>query len=1013
MNIVKFSLKNRLFIYLLTLLSIAYGLIAYAQMGKLQDPEFTLKDALIITPYVGASAKEVELEVSDRIEEALQKLPYLKEIDAKSMAGQSLIKVTIKNQYRAKELPQIWDEMRKKVQAIHPYLPPRASMPIINDDFGDVYGVLFAISGEEYSYEELQDYVDFLKKELILVEGVGKIDTLGEQQRIITIEFNQEQLSALGISKNQILQELYLKNLVSNYGKVRVGEEYISIRPEGKIHQVQDLSNIIIKGIKSNSQIFLKDIAIIRDTYKEPSSSMVKYDGAPAITLGISTQKGGNVVAMGEKLDAKLKELKLQKPLGMHVDTIVHQANDVKKAINTFMVNLIEAVGIVIVVLLLFMGLRSGLIIGGVLLITIIGTFIFMSAFDVMIERVSLGALIIALGMLVDNAIVVVDGILVRINRGEEKVASASRVVKQTALPLLSATIIAILTFAIIGTSTDMTGEYTQSLFLVILISLGLSWVLAMTLTPLLAIHFLKPNKSAKNKQPYDSIFYKAYGGLLKWSINYKYVVALFSIGVLVFSLFGFQQVKQSFFPELDRKQIMLDCYLPQGTGIETTEKYINALTKEIHDLEGVVHTSTFIGQGALRFLLIYAPEFPNTAYAQLLIDIEDLNEANSIIQQIEALVAKNYPNINAVGKRFVMGTGGGKVQVKVLGNDPDKLREYEAQILEILRSEPKAKGVRSDWSNRVKAIRPVISDEKANLNGISRDAIAHAILDTFGGRTIGVYREGKHLIPIVFKGSKEEREDVKNLDNIMIFSPMAQKRIPLRQIVSSYETVFEDDIVHRFNRQRAITIHADAVTGELNSVLLKQVKDKIDNLPLDAGYRVEWYGEYHLSAMAKKPIFEALPLFIVMMVLIMVALFNSIKKTFIIWLVVPFSIIGVVLGLLLMDKAFGFMSLLGLLSLSGMLIKNAIVLIDEIVLENEVNKKPLNLSIYNSGINRLRAVTMAALTTALGMIPLITDPFFSSMAVVIVFGLVVATLLTMILVPVFYAIFYGSDRLK
>ncbi|CAA6821266.1 MAG: Acriflavin resistance protein [uncultured Sulfurovum sp.] len=1013
MDIVKFSLKNRLIIYVVTILSIAYGLIAYEKMGKLQDPEFTIKDALIITPYVGASAKEVELEVSDRIEEALQKLPYLKEIDAKSIAGQSLIKVSIKNKYRSKELPQIWDEMRKKVEAIHPYLPPRASMPIINDDFGDVYGVLFAISGEEYSYDELKDYVDFLKKELILVEGVGKIDTFGEQQRAIVIEFNQEQLSALGISKTHILQALYLKNIVSNYGKVEVGEAYISIRPEGNIHKVEDLSNIIIRGVKSNSQIALKDIATVKDTYKEPSSSMVKYDGASAITLGISTQKGGNVVAMGERLDAKLKELKLQKPLGLNINTIVHQANDVKSAINTFMINLIEAVSIVIVVLLLFMGLRSGLIIGGVLMITIIGTFIFMSAFDVMIERVSLGALIIALGMLVDNAIVVIDGILVRINRGEEHEAAASKVVKQTAFPLLAATIIAILTFAIIGTSDDMTGEYTESLFIVILISLSLSWVFAITLTPLLAIHFLKPNKSAKNKKPYDSLFYKAYGAILKWSINYKYIVALFAIAVLAFSVFNFKEVKQSFFPELDRSQIMVDCYLPQGTSIATTEKTVDALSKEIQALDGVAHISSFIGQGSLRFLLIYAPEFPNTAYAQLLIDIKDVDKADSIIKEVEKLAKQNYPNVNAIGKRFVMGTGGGKVQVKVLGNDVDKLRAYEAQILEILQNEPKAKGVRSDWGNRVKAIRPIISDEKANLNGITRDAIANAILETFGGRTIGLYREGKHLIPIIFKGTEKEREDVKNLENIMIFSPMAQKRIPLRQIVSSYETVFEDDIIHRFNRQRAISIHADPITGELATVLLSEVKHKIETIPLDKGYTLEWHGEERLSAMAQKPIIEALPLFIVMMVLIMIALFNSIKKTIIIWLVVPFSIIGVVAGLLFMDKAFGFMSLLGLLSLSGMLIKNAIVLIDEIVLENEVNEKPLNLAIYNSGINRLRAVTMAALTTALGMIPLMGDPFFSSMAVVIVFGLVVATLLTMILVPVFYAIFYGSEKLK
>lgn len=1016
MDIAKFSLKNKLFIYVLTILSIAYGLIVYDKIGKLQDPEFTIKDALIITNYPGASAVQVEKEVSNRLEETIQTLPYVKRIITKNTSGQSFIIVRMKDKYKSKELQQIWDELRKKISTT--YLPPRVGTPYINDDFGDVYGIMLSIYGDEYSYEELKDYVDFLKKELILIDGVGKVDTFGEQQRALIVEINKEKLSQLGISKNQIIQELYLKNLIPNFGKVSVGSEFIRVNANG-FNDVKELEDIVIKGNNSKSQIFLKDIAHIKDSYKEPYSEVLKYDGHDSIAIGISTSKGGNVVKMGELLNQKLKELESNKPLGMKIGMISNQANDVDLAINSFMMNLLQAVAIVIVVLLLFMGLRSGLIIGSVLLVTIIATFVFMPMFGVLLERISLGALIIALGMLVDNAIVVVDGILVRINRGMDSKAASSEVVKQTALPLLAATIVAILAFGAIGLSEDSTGEFTKSLFYVVLISLGLSWITAMTLTPILAVGFLKPSKKKKDekqedeKDEYNSFIYRGYGALLKFSINHRFIVILIALAMLISSIMSFKYVKQSFFPDSSRPQIIVDYFLPQGSAIETTSKYMSELNKDILKVKGVNHISTFVGSGALRFILTYDPEKPNSAFAQMLIDVENYTQSDRIIKNIENLAKNKYPDMNVYGKKFILGPGdGGKVQAKIFGKDLNKIRKYEEQVYKIIDESPYSKGTRSDWRNRVKVLKPVISYEKANLNGITKDAIAEAILDTFQGRTIGVYRDGKELLPIILRAPQSERGDIKNIDNIQIFSPVVNKMIPLKQIISSYETIFEDDIIYKYNRKRAITIHADPIEGKLANDLLFDVKDKIDKINFEDDYYVQWHGQYKNSIDSQKPIIESLPLFFVLMVLIIIALFNSLKKTLIIWLTVPFALIGVVIGLLVMDLPFGFMSLLGFLSLSGMLIKNAIVLIDEITLESEVNKMPLNKAIYHSGINRLRAVSMAALTTALGMIPLVSDPFFASMAVVIIFGLMVATFLTMILLPVFYAIIFKAEKL-
>lgn len=1016
MDFAKFSLKNKLLIYLLTILSVAYGLIVYDKIGKLQDPEFTIKDALVITSYPGATALEVEKEVSDRLEETIQTLPYVKKIITKNISGQSFIIVSMKDKYKSKDLQQIWDELRKKISST--YLPPRVGTPYINDDFGDVYGIMLSIYGDDYSYEELKDYVDFLKKELKLVEGVGKVDTFGEQQRALIVEINKEKLSQLGISKSTIIQELYLKNLIPNFGKVNVGTEFIRVNADG-FNSVKDLENIVIKGNNSNSQIFLKDIAQIKDTYEEPYSEVLKYDGHNSIAIGISTTKGGNVVKMGELINDKLKQLEAQKPLGMQVGQIANQAQDVKEAINSFMMNLIQAVAIVIVVLLLFMGLRSGLIIGTVLLVTIIATFVFMPMFGILLERISLGALIIALGMLVDNAIVVVDGILVRMNRGMDAKEASSQVVKQTAWPLLAATIVAILAFGAIGLSDDSTGEFTQSLFYVVLISLGLSWVTAMTLTPILAVQFLKPsNKKKKNdeeeKEEYNSFIYKGYGALLKFAINHRFIIIIIALAMFTASIMSFKYVKQSFFPDSSRPQIIVNYFLPQGSSIETTLKYMSDLNKDILKIDAVEHISTFVGSGTLRFLLTYDPEKPNSSFAQMLIDVEDYTQSDRIIKTIENMASNRYPDMNVYGKKFILGPGGGgKVQAKIFGKDLDTIRKYEEQVYKIIEESPYSKGVRSDWRNRVKVLKPVISYEKANLNGISKDSIAEAILDTFQGRTIGVYRDGKELLPIIVRAPESERNDIKNIENIQIFSNVANKMIPLKQLITSYETVFEDDIIFKYNRKRAITIHADPIEGKLANDLLYDVKDKIDNIDFKDGYYVQWHGEYKSAIDSKKPIIESLPLFFVIMVLIIIGLFNSIKKTLVIWLTVPFALIGVVMGLLLMDLPFGFMSLLGFLSLSGMLIKNAIVLIDEITLESEVNKMPLNKAIHHSGVNRLRAVSMAALTTALGMIPLVYDPFFASMAVVIIFGLIVATFLTMILVPVFYAIFFKAEKLK
>ena len=1011
MNIAQFSIERRVVTLVLTLVMLGAGLASYGKLSRLEDPEFTIKDALVMTPYPGASAAEVEQEVSDRLEKAVQQMGQLKRVVSKSDRGLSTLTVTIKDKYKKEDLQQVWDELRRKIGDAQGDLPPGAGTSVVIDDYGDVYGIFVAVYGDGYSYAEIKDVVDMLRRELLLVEDVGKIDTYGERTEAVYVELDRDRMSQMSIPDEAIINELQQKNVVTDAGKVQVGPEFITISPTGGVTTVEQFESILISG-GGEQQIYLRDIATVRRGYVEPQNFKLRYDGQPAIGLGISTVSGGNVVKMGEALSARMEELKALVPLGIEFGKISIQSEAVSVAINGFVISLLEAVVIVIVVLLFFMGLRSGLLIGFVLLLTITGTFIFMAPMEVALERISLGALIIALGMLVDNAIVVVDGVLVRLEKGSDAKQAAIDVVKQTAVPLLGATIIAILAFAAIGTSDDNTGEFCRSLFQVVLVSLLLSWVTAVTVTPLLCVMFLKKSSTGDGgaaTDPYGGGFYALYRGFLKSAIRMKYLSLVLVVGLFATALWGFGYVDRSFFPPSTRPQFMVDLWLPQGTHIDVTTETVTSLEEYLQGLEGVSHISSLVGKGGLRFLLTYTPEKLNSAYAQLLVDVESPERLDALVAEVEDHLHHNFENVMSYASKFQLGPGStGKIQARLSGPDRDVLRELASQVEAIYRADPDSKGIRTNWRQRVKLVRPVMAEEQANLNGISRSDIANTLLEGFQGRQVGIYREGDLLLPVIMRAEERERSSIESINHLQIWSPAAQNMIPLRQVVSGFETVFEDEIIERRNRKPTITVYADPDKG-LATSLYGRVAPQVEALDLPPGYELEWGGEYEDSANAQAGLAASIPLFVMVMILITVMLFNSLKQPLIIWLVVPLALIGVTVGLLSTNQPFGFMSLLGFLSLMGMLIKNAIVLIDEINLQSGEGKELL-AAIVDSGVSRLRPVGMAASTTALGMIPLLFDAFFVAMAITIIAGLMFATLLTMVVVPVLYATFYKTE---
>ncbi len=1013
MNLAEFSLRNRTTTTVLAGVLFVAGIISFNGLSRLEDPEFTIKEALVITPYPGATAEEVEQEVSDRIEQAVQQLGQLKEVESKSDRGLSTVTVRIKDKYDKAALPQVWDELRRKVNDVQGQLPPGAGPSIVNDDYGDVFGVFVAVYGDEYTAAELKEVAKMLRRELLLVQDVAKIEFWGERTEAVYVEPDRDRMSQLGIHPRQIVEGLRNRNIVSDAGRIEVGPDFIAVEPTGTFKSVREFEDLLLSGVseQGKGQIYLRDVAQVRRGYVDPPNRVLRYDGHPAIGMGISTVSGGNVVTMGEAIEKRARELLPRIPLGIEFGIISLQSDAVTTAIDGFLVSLVQAVAIVIVVLLVFMGLRSGLIIGAILALTICGTFIFMGPWEVALERISLGALIIALGMLVDNAIVVVDGVLVRMKKGQAAEEAAKEVVAQTSMPLLGATAVAIMAFGAIGLSEDSTGEFCRSLFRVVFISLSLSWVTAVTVTPLMCVAFLKPQQpgsadSARDSDPYGGFFYTAYRKFLGVAIRFRFVTVLVVLSMFAASLWGFKYVDKSFFPNSTRPQYMIDFWLPQGTRIDKTVETAAEVEKYLLGLDGTTHVTTLAGAGGLRFLLTYAPEKLNSAYAQFLVDVDDYTVIEDRIAQVEQELPELFPDSEVYGRKFILGPGsGGKIQIRFSGPDSTKLRSLASAAVNILHEDGGAKAIRTDWRQQVKVVTPIVADEEANYAGVATPDVSMTILMGFEGQQVGVYREADELLPIVIRAPEHERDRVENIQNLQIWSPAAQQNIPLRQVVSGFDTVFEDEIVQRLNRKSTITVHADPVSGA-SSRLLARIRPQVEALEMGPDYEIEWWGEYRDSTRAQAGIAASLPFFFLAMVLVVVGLFNALRQPLVIWLCVPLAIIGVTAGLLLTRQPFGFMALLGFMSLSGMLIKNAIVLIDEI----EIQKAQLGdvyQAIVDSGVSRLRPVAMAALTTALGMIPLLLDAFFVAMAVTIIFGLMVATVLTMVVVPVFYAIFF------
>ncbi|NRA54950.1 MAG: efflux RND transporter permease subunit [Gammaproteobacteria bacterium] len=1012
MDIAKISINHKVVCWMFALILAIGGLISYMGLGQLEDPEFTIKDAMVVTLYPGASPEQVEEEVTYPIENALQQLPYVDFVRSISSPGMSQIIVTMKSHHRKQELRQIWDEVRRKVNDLAPNLPAGVMTPKVVDDFGDVFGVLLAVSGQGFSYDELNDYVNYIRRELVLVNGVSKVKIAGQQREQVVVEISRDKLVSLGISQQHIFELLQNQNTVSNAGRIKVGQENIRFHSTGEFQDVSELESLIISSPGSAKLIYLGDVATVRREYAQIPTNIINYNLQQSLLIGISFSSGSNVVDIGKKVDQRLAELEYIKPLGIEINAVYNQPKEVETSINNFIISLAEAVAIVIAVLFIFMGFRSGLLIGGILLITVLGSFIFMKLAAIDLQRISLGALVIALGMLVDNAIVVTEGILIGMRKGRTQLQAASDIVNQTKWPLLGATIISIVAFAPIGLSSDATGEFAGSMFWVLLISLLLSWVTAITLTPFFAslLYRDQPVTERDDEDPYKGIIFNSYRALLDGCMHYRKTMLVVLLLLLVSAVMGFGLVKQSFFPASNTPMFYVDLWRYQGSDIHETQRDIERLQKYLLAKPGVVEVTSTVGKGAPRFMLTYAPEKSYEAFGQLIVRAADREVQQVIMRDVREFISDSFPDAVAKIKPMEIGPStDSKIEARFSGPNPDVLRKIALQTQAIMRSDGTIFNIRHDWRERTKVIRPQFNEAMARRVGISKADLDQLLLVSFSGKTVGLYRDGTKMLPIVARPPAAERLDIDSLNALQIYSPTLNRYIPIAQVVTGFETQWEDSLVMRRDRKRTITVKADHdVLGDGTAAqALNRIKGKIEAIELPKGYSLAWGGEHESSTKARAGLMGGMPMGYLVMFVITVLLFNSIRGPLVIWATVPLAIIGVSFGLLVMNAPFSFMALLGLLSLSGMLIKNGIVLVDQINIELATGIDPYQ-AIYNSGVSRVRPVAMAAITTVLGMIPLLFDAFFQSMAVTIMFGLGFATVLTLIVIPVLYAMVHG-----
>ncbi len=1035
-KIVSFALDRKVFTYFVVALFVIGGIGSYFTLGKLEDPDFTVKTAVVMTPYPGASPAEVEEEVTDVIEGALQEMTQLRFTTSYSRAGLSIVKVEIQQEYWADRLPQVFDEMRSKIRDVRSSLPPGAAKPIIMDDFAFVYGFVMAVTGDGFSYAELEEHVKLIRKELVLVPGVARVELWGTQPKVIYIDVQEKELAELGLTTEALLASLATQNVVVDAGAIELQDQRFRFEVTGDFTSIEQIENLPVRAslldtalnigaaatpgipgaVRGTDLIRIKDIATVRRGYLEPPMNLMRFQGRPAIGISVASQAGGDIAATGDALAAKMDELKERLPVGIEVDRTAWQGDLVRAAVGGFIINLVESVLIVLVVIALGMGLRQGIIVGSGLAITILATLIFLGLVGVDLHRVSLGAFVIALGMLVDAAIVVADGVAQRLKRGMKRRQAALEAASNPAIALLGSTLVAVAAFyPSIASKTDG-GEYGRTLFIVVGISLLLSWLIAITVVPLMCMDMLPESEKDEGDDgkgeadPYGGAFYNGFRALLGAAIRFRVLTIAGLIALFAVAVGGFQKVDRAFFTDSTRTQFMIDYWAPEGTRIQQVASDLKVIEAKLLEDERVLNVSTFMGGGPPRFYLPVDPEFPYQSYAEIIVNTVDLKSVTPLFNDMNEWMQETQPQALTRVRKFTAGPGfTWPLEARISGPadaDREDLKALGEKGMQILAASPYAKEIRTDMRQPVRKVVTEYDDESARWAVVSRVNVASALRAAYDGLPVGLYREKDDLQPVLVRFEESERAALsENLRTLQVRPALATQSVPLDSVVSDIGLEWEDPILVRWNRRPAITIQA-APEGVSFPRLLADVRDEFEALDLPPGYKLEWRGEYFGTLDSQLALIPGIILATATMLFLMVALFNSVRIPILIFMVVPLGLVGITAGLLATNNPFSFMALIGALSLSGMMIKNSIVLVDEIRANEASGIEPYD-SVVQAAVSRAGPIMLGAGTTILGVAPLLQDIFWVAMSVAIMAGLTFGTLVTLIVVPVVYTAFF------
>ena len=1041
-NLSEWALKNQVLVLYAMLMITITGFLAYTELGQSEDPPFTFKVMLVRTTWPGASAIEVEQQITDKIEKKLQEVPNLDHTNSYSRPGESMIFIIIKDDTFSAAIPDIWYQVRKKIGDIRHTLPQNVESLVFNDEFSDVYGSMYALTGDGFDNFALKKQAEIIRAELLKTPDVAKVDFFGEQKQRIFIELSNAKLSTLGINTTTMVNILQAQNAVVRGGTYDSPTERIRIDVSGRYNLLQDLREL---RLRANNQDFkLSDVARVYRGYVDPPIETVRFNGVESLLLGVSMKQGGDVIALGDALDSKIATIQQSLPVGLRFDTVTSQPKIVANSVNDFVTSLVEALVIVLGVSLLSLGWRTGIVVAISIPVVLAATFLVMNFFDIGLHKISLGALILALGLLVDDAIIAVEMMSSKMEQGWDRVKAASFAYSSTAMPMLTGTLVTVAGFLPIATAASATGEYTRSIFQVSAIALIISWFAAVIFVPYLGYHLLpdyahkpKPSKimtwlkgrlglldsngAAKQDENhhhdiYNTKFYSTFRRLVTACVRYRKTVIAITLAMFILSVVGFGKVQQQFFPDSTRLEIMIDLRMTEGASYQATslevkklENWLNAWNKKHSQIKGggLENFVAYIGTGSPRYYLPLDIQLAHRGFAQFVVLSKNLEQREALRSDLLKLFESDFPSLRASVLRLENGPPVGfPVQFRVNGSDIKKIREVAYNIADIMRANQDLTNVQLNWEEPSKVVKVQIDQEKARLLGVSSVDIANMLNGAMSELYITEFRQGNERIDLVVRGADTERKKLSRLPNLMI-NTAAGTSVPLSQL-ANITSEFEEGVIWRRNRVPSLIVRAHLKGDVQAPVVSAQIEEKLSDIKakLPLGISIETGGAVEESAKGGASVAKGAPLFLVVVLTLLIIQLKSFSRTFLVLLTAPLGLIGVTIGLLVFNQPFGFVAMLGTIALSGMIMRNSVILVDQIDQDKASGLAPWQ-AVVESTIRRFRPIVLTAAAAILAMIPLTRSVFFGPMAVAIMGGLAVATVLTVLFLPALYAAWF------